>query len=315
MITTVPSKTGPGSGMRWACDMGYAPSLASPVRLNRVLITGHTGFIGKPLQHRLTAADVSVTGLSQSTGFNLLQDELPLSGIDHVYHAAGLTYVPRSWSDPLQFHAVNAHGTVRVLDQCRRAGVPMTYVSAYVYGQPAQLPIREDAPARPNNPYAFSKLAGEDACRFFANIFNVDVRILRLFNVYGPGQDEAFLIPTIARQVLDPQVTEIVVADAEPRRDFVHIDDVVEALLLAPGLPSGQTFNVGSGESWSVGDVIRTCLESAGISKPYRATGQRRDNEIPDVVADISAIDRACGWRPRTTFKSGIRSVLQSVRP
>jgi nucleoside-diphosphate-sugar epimerase len=279
-----------------------------------VLVTGSTGFIGSRLIQRLEASGVKVTGLSRAVGFDLLADALPLDGIDHVYHGGGLTYVPNAWSDPVSFHLVNGHGTVRVLDQCRRAGVSVTYLSAYVYGRPSALPIAEETPARPNNPYAFSKFAGEEACRFFADAFGADISILRLFNVYGPGQDPTFLIPTIARQVMDPDVAEIVVADLSPRRDFVHVDDVVDALLLAPGLPAGQVFNVGSGVSWSVDDVIRTCLSCAGIAKPYRGRGERRENEILDVVADVTAIGHACGWRPNTDFQSGIRSVMESVK-
>ena len=115
------------------------------------------------------------------------------------------------------------------------------------------------------------------------------------------------MIPTIARQVIDPDVGEIVVADLAPRRDFVHVDDVIDALVLAPGLPAGRTFNVGSGISWSVDEVIRMCLSCAGLSKPYRGRGEHRGNEVLDVVADVTAIGEACGWRPRTDFESGIR--------
>jgi nucleoside-diphosphate-sugar epimerase len=113
--------------------------------------------------------------------------------------------------------------------------------------------------------------------------------------------------------VLDPGVNEIVVADLAPRRDFVHVDDVVEALIRSPDFPAGAVFNVGSGKSWSVRDVIEACLAGAGITKPFREKGARRSNEVLDVVADISAIEQACGWRPRTSFESGIRSVLESI--
>jgi nucleoside-diphosphate-sugar epimerase len=277
-------------------------------------VIGNTGFIGGRLERRLKAAGARVTGLSRSRGFDILKDDLPIEGVDHVYHVAGLTYVPDAWLDPVSFYQVNAYGTVRVLEQCRRARATLTYLSTYVYGTPAQLPISETMPARPSNPYAFSKLAGEEACRFFAKAFGVDTRILRLFNVYGPGQRDAFLIPTIARQVLDPRVTEICVASLGPRRDYVYVDDVVEALVLASQLPPGSTFNVGSGKSISVRNVIQTCLACAGISKPFRERGEHRASEIPDMTADISAIRTACGWFPRTDFSTGIRSVLESMR-
>ena len=281
--------------------------------MKHVLITGHTGFLGSALARRLQGAGIAVTGASRSTGFDLLRDDLPTDKVDHVYHVAGLTFVPSSWTDPVSFHHVNVHGTVRVLEHCRRAALPMTYVSGYVYGVPTHLPIAESMPARPNNPYAFSKLAAEQACRFFAASMGVQVSVLRPFNIYGPGQDDSFLIPTIARQVLDPGVAEIVVADLEPRRDFVYVEDVVDALLLAPALPAGGVYNVGSGESCSVADVIRACMAGAGTSKPFRDRGERRSNEIMDVIADISAIREACDWSPRTGFREGIRSVVAGV--
>jgi len=293
--------------------MPPAPAVP-PAELRHAVVTGSSGFIGKRLVDRLQTAGVQVTGLSRSSGFDLLEHEIPTAGIDHVYHVAGLTYVPKAWADPVSFHLANSHGTVRLLDQCRRANLPLTYVSAYVYGQPERLPISESTPARPNNPYACSKFAGEEACRFFASTFGVKATILRLFNVYGAGQDSTFLIPTIARQAIDPAVAEIVVADLRPRRDFVHVDDVVDALMAAPHLPRGQTFNVGSGRSWSVEDVITTSLVAAGSTKSYRDRGEYRANEILDVIADISALKMACGWEPTTSFERGIHSVIAAIK-
>jgi nucleoside-diphosphate-sugar epimerase len=284
------------------------------MRMKCAIVTGSTGFIGAHLVRRLQSEGVNVTGLARSRGFDILRDDLPLANIDHVYHLAGLTFVPRSWEDPVSFHEVNAHGTIRVLDQCRQRGVPVTYVSAFVYGVPDKLPVDEQMPPRPNSPYAFSKLAAEDACRFFAEVYGAQVGILRPFNVYGPGQNDAFLVPTIVRQVLDPTVKEIVVASLAPRRDFIYISDMVEALVRAPALPSALPVNVGSGRSYSVEDVVRASLACAGAAKPYRERGETRSNEILDAVADITAIEQACSWRPTVDFTSGIRSVVESLK-
>jgi nucleoside-diphosphate-sugar epimerase len=296
--------------------MSRAPQQPEPLErsLRRVVVTGHTGFLGSRLQRRLEDLAVEVIGVARSTGYDVVDDVLPLSRVDHVFHLAGESFVPDGWRNPVGFHRVNAQGTVRVLDQCRKADVSVTYVSTYVYGVGASMPVKETEPPRPSNPYAFSKFAGEDACRFYADCYGLRTGILRLFNVYGPGQNASFLIPTIARQVLDPAVKEIVVADLAPRRDFVHIDDVVDALLTAPRFLPGSTFNVGSGRSYSVGDVITTCLRCGGVSKPFRDRGERRINEVMDVVADVSAIREAHGWGPRVTFADGVQSVLESVR-
>lgn len=287
-----------------------APSLPS-----RIFVTGHTGFIGRHLSARLEALGTEVVGFSGSTGGNLLTDDLPLAGAGHVFHLAALTFVPDGWADPARILHVNTHGTVRVLDQCRRAGVPLTFLSTFVYGAGAPVPVSESFPPVPNNPYAYSKLAAEEACRFFARTFGMDVTILRLFNAYGPGQSDNFLVPTIARQAADPDVAEIVVADLDPRRDFIHVDDVVNAMICAVGLPGGGTFNVASGTSHSVGDVIEACLRAAGTTKPFRGRGERRANEVMDVVADISAFTAATGWQPQTGFDAGMKSVVEALRP
>ncbi len=281
----------------------------------RVVVTGHTGFVGRRLCARLKADGVEFVGVSKSTGGDLLGGELPLDGAGHVFHLAALSFVPDSWTDPAAYYLNNSYATVRVLEQCRKAGVPMTFVSTFVYGAGAPVPVSESFPPNPANPYAFSKLAAEDACRFYARTFDMDVTILRLFNAYGPGQSASFLVPTIARQAADPAVAEIVVADLEPRRDFVHVDDVVSALIATATLSGGGTYNVGSGRSYSIGDVIAACLKAAGTSKPYRGRGERRANEVMDVVADISALNRATGWRPAIEFQQGMNTVIEALNP
>jgi nucleoside-diphosphate-sugar epimerase len=289
-------------------------SQSPPGGIKHVLITGSNGFIGKQLTERLKREGVRVTCASRASGIDVTASDLPMEGVDHVFHLAGMTFVPDAWADPVECYRVNTLGTLRVLEQCRRSGASMTFVSTYVYGWPAPMPVSEKTAPNPNNPYAFSKLAAEEACQFYASTFGVKVSILRLFNAFGPGQGADFLIPTIARQVVDPACKEVVVADLAPRRDFVHVDDVIEAFMISPRLPAGQPFNVASGRSHSVEDVIRACLSAAGVNKPFRARDQQRVNEISDVVADIAAIEAASGWRPRVAFSDGIKTVVEAVK-
>lgn len=290
---------------------GLSPFVDVP---RRVLVTGSTGFIGRRLVQRLERDGAVVTGVSRSTGIDFTRDDLPMDGVEHVSHLGGLSFVPDSWRDPAACYLANAHGTVRVLEQCRRTGASMTFVSTYVYGFPAPIPVSEATEPKPNNPYAFSKLAAEEACRFFARTFDMKVSVLRLFNAYGPGQAQSFLVPTIAQQVVDGSNKEVVVADLAPRRDFIHVDDVVEALLISQRLSPGQPYNVGSGMSRSVQDVIEACLAAAGVEKPYRAREERRTNEISDVVADISALSAATGWQPRISFREGMKTVIEAAK-
>ncbi|WP_396616656.1 NAD-dependent epimerase/dehydratase family protein [Lysobacter soli] len=282
--------------------------------LSRVIVTGAGGFLGRALSDRLEREGIEVLRLGRGNGFRLLEDELPLDGVDHVFHLAAETGVPDAWKDPARFHLVNAHGTVRVLDQCRRGGVSVTYVGAYIYGAPKYLPIDEQHPVDANNPYAFSKLMAEEAAQWYANLYGMAVTSIRLFNVYGPGQSDRFLIPRIVKQVCDIGVGQIELMDLAPRRDYLFVGDAVEALLKSVPRPGFQLYNVGSGFSHSVREVVDATFELAGVVKPVVDHGQTRPNEIPDVVCDHGRITAETGWVPRTSLKEGIALMIQEER-
>lgn len=280
----------------------------------RVVVTGAGGFLGARLVARLTKLGCEVVPLGRAGGFRLMKDAIPMQGVDHVFHLAAETGVPDSWQDPARFHLINSHGTVRVLDQCRLAGCSMTYVGAYIYGVPTHLPIDETHPLDPNNPYAFSKWMGEQACAWFAQCYSIPVTAIRLFNVYGPGQSTRFLIPSIVAQVLDPAAPSVQLMDLAPRRDYLFVDDAVDALLASWPLDSYALYNVGNGTSHSVGDVAGAVMQATGISKPVEVIGEPRRNEIPDVRADCSRLAQARGWKPRYSLVEGIAEMLVEER-
>lgn len=276
----------------------------------RVLVTGGSGFIGRRLVQSLTSEGMSVSAPGRDV-LDVTIGEFPDSAVDSVVHLAARTYVPDAWTEPADFYRVNAQGTINVLDYCRRVGSRLIFISGYCYGIPESLPISEQAPLRPNNPYAFSKYAAEEACRFFRDFFQTHVTILRPFNIFGGGQSPHFLIPRIVEQAIDSGASEIVVEDDKPRRDYVHVDDVVGAIraLLENPRP-GATFNVGAGESHSVAELAKLICAAAGVEKPVVSRGRQRANEIPDVVADIGAIRRAIGWSPSISLQHGLREVV-----
>ncbi|WP_408952598.1 NAD-dependent epimerase/dehydratase family protein [Lysobacter sp. Hz 25] len=277
---------------------------------DRVVVTGAGGFLGRSLVQRLRGLDIEVGTAGRGDGFDLLNDALPLDGVAHVFHLAAETGVPDAWDDPVRFHLVNTHGTVRVLDQCRRAGCSVSYVGAYIYGVPETLPIDEDHRVHANNPYAYSKWMGEQACAWYADVYKMDITAIRLFNVYGAGQSERFLIPKIVSQVLDNKVEAIELMDLQPRRDYLYVDDAVDALLASCPRNGFGLYNVGSGESHSVAEVVETVMAASGIRKPVIDLQQRRPNEIPDVRADCSRIRQACGWRAAISLEAGIGRML-----
>jgi nucleoside-diphosphate-sugar epimerase len=278
-----------------------------------VAVTGASGFVGRHLVQRLRAAGVEVLELSRSQGYDVCRDEIRLEGVDRVFHLAGLTGVPKAWEQPLDFLETNAFGTMRVLDQCRKAGCAVTYLSAYVYGPPQHLPIAEDHPVTANNPYALSKRIAEDACSFFVHYYDLSCVTLRLFNAYGPGQTAEFLIPFIVTQILDRARQTVEVKDLAPRRDYIHIDDVINAILAASSAPPGAVFNIGSGLAHSVEEIIQAAMAAAGVEKPYRSIEQRRRNEIDCVVADTTALRAAVGWEPNISLEIGLQKLIESI--
>jgi nucleoside-diphosphate-sugar epimerase len=299
------------NGQNMRADDGLASTgtvkrIELPARIGRALITGATGFLGQHLAGALKTAGVEVLRTARSIGSDMMTDPLPLEGIDHVFHPAAMTGPQDSWQDPVAVLFTNTHGTIRVLDQCRRHRCPVTLASSYVYGTPDRLPVDETHPARPNNPYALSKFLAEEAGRGFAAMYGLPVAVMRIFNLYGPGQSEQFLVPHVMRQVLDPNCPEIVVADLKPRRDYVHVSDVVCAFAATIGFQGFGIFNVGTGVSHSVQELIQLACEAADVSKPWRQTGELRTAEVPDTVANVARIAKTFGWRPQVSLAAGL---------
>jgi nucleoside-diphosphate-sugar epimerase len=280
----------------------------------RVLVSGGSGFVGRRLVRLLRDAGVDVLAPGREA-LDVSAGLFPEATAEWVIHLAGRTYVPASWADPADFYRVNTLGTVNVLEYCRRTQAKLIHVSGFCYGVPETLPIAEAAPLKPNNPYAFSKRAAEEACRFFFEFLQTSVMIVRPFNIYGPGQAANFLIPHIVEQVIDPAVDAIVVEDGVPRRDYVHLDDVIGAIESLRRNPKpGAAFNIGSGKSYSVAELVELVCKIADVKKPVVSRNNRRVNEIPDVIADITAIRDATGWSPSISLLDGLCDVVAYTR-
>jgi UDP-glucose 4-epimerase len=276
-----------------------------------VLVTGASGFIGSPLSKRLEQAGCTVIRHSDRDG-DIASCALPGNGVTHVYHLAARTFVPDSWSDPLPFYATNVLGTVNVAEFCRRHGASLTILSSYVYGRPRFLPISEEHPVAAFNPYGHTKLLVEDVCRFYAQQFGVQVTIIRPFNIYGPGQNGNFLIPTLLRQVLDPETREISIADDRPKRDYLFIDDLLDLLLRTMNPQGCDAYNAGSGCSVSPRELAELMLRTALVDKPVVSRGEVRADEVLDTVADIGKARRVFGWEPRVSLVEGLRRIIQA---
>jgi nucleoside-diphosphate-sugar epimerase len=277
-----------------------------------ILVTGANGFIGTHLVKALESAGHCVYTHTIETG-DIARCPLDFD-VAHVFHLAGRTFVPDSWNSPGEFYDTNVMGTVNVLELCRRRRASITFISSYVYGQPQALPITEEHPLQAFNPYCHTKIVAESIVRYYHAHFRVPAVVVRPFNIYGPGQAKDFLIPTLIRQALDGTAEAIIVTDLRPRRDYIHVKDIVSLLLSTLNRREGGTYNAGSGYSVGIPDLVQEINALTGNSKPVRSSAKIRPEEVLNVVADISKAGRELAWRPQIGLRDGLRDTIDWVK-
>jgi nucleoside-diphosphate-sugar epimerase len=308
---------------------------------SRVLVTGGAGFIGSHLAerlcregHRLRVLDNFATGRRESLAS--IHDEVELvegdvrsyeqvhrcvRDCELVFHQAALPSVPRSVQDPVTSHESNATGTLNVLLAARDEGVRRVIFasSSSVYGANRELPSREETPALPIAPYAVAKLAAENYCRAFSEVYGLETVSLRYFNVFGPRQDPlseyAAVVPRFSTAMLDGR-PPVVYGDGEQSRDFTYIDNAVEANLLAATAPGvdGQVFNIACGEAISLNTLLEELRGVTGSEVDAVHEAPRR-GELRHSLADISRARATLGYVPGVSFREGLsRTVASLVR-
>lgn len=302
----------------------------------RILVTGGAGYIGSHAArlfaargHEVWVYDNLGRGHAQAAPSGRLivgeladgaavESVLRQQGVDAVVHFAAFTYVGESVQDPEIYYRNNLVNTLTLLGAMRRAGVGRIVFSstAATYGVPERVPITEDEPQQPINPYGRAKLAVEGVLADFALAYGLGYAALRYFNAAGAspagdiGEDhdpETHLIPIVLQTALGqrPSVqvfgTDYPTPDGTCVRDYVHVDDLAEAHLLAleriePG--QGRCCNLGTGRGYSVREVIQVCAEVTGQPIPVQE-GPRRPGDPPELVASPDKAMRELGWQPR----------------
>ena len=304
------------------------------------LVTGGAGFIGSHLCRRLLASGCAVRvldDLSSGRRENLaaldgevdlvegdLRDEAlvsaALAGVDYVLHHAAVASVQTSIERPRFEQEVNAVGTLQLFEAARRAGVRRVVfaASAASYGKDPTAPKREEMLPAPESPYAISKIAGEYYARVYSSLYGLEVVCLRYFNVFGPRQDPSSpysgVISIFAERML-AGAAPTVFGDGGQSRDFVYVDNVVEANMRACATPgiAGRVYNIGCGRSASLLELVAALNRELGTAiEPEFAPARPGDVRIS--LADITRAQRELGYEPVVHFEEGLEQTLAWMR-
>ena len=299
-----------------------------------VLVTGGAGFIGSHLVEDLVSKGHKVTVLDN---FSNRQPDMPRAGInlvkgdicdlkrvmevtravDVVYHLAAVLGVEYAYQHPIETLEVEIMGTRNVLEGMRKNDVQRVVYgsSSEVYGEPASLPISEDARTAPKSAYGVAKLTGERYCEAYHRAYGIEYVVLRYFNVYGPRQDDRFVIPRFIRAALQGAPL-LLYGHGNQIRDFTFVKDAVQLSVTAARTDQakGQTLNVGTGVATKASDLARLVLNLTGsnssiVLRDFDPTIRPLEIEIFNRVADISKA-RQLDYEPQTSIRDGVAATI-----
>lgn len=286
------------------------------------LITGAAGFIGSHCAELLLAQGHEVRGIDNLTtgkrsnlpdGVNLVIADINtidvrdsiFSGIDYIFHFAGIPSIRPSLVDPEPYMLTNVQGTSRMLEAARHAGVKkfVYAASSACYGEADVHPTPETAAIKLQHPYGLSKHLGEECTMHWGEVFNVPVIALRMFDVFGKRADSTVVGIFMRMKAAGKPIT--IFGDGNQTRDFIDVKDVCRAYLMAAESDiTGEIFNVGSGNP----QTINRLVDLLECEKTYLP---KRENEPYTHCADISKIKAQLGWEPQISFEDTINDILQ----
>lgn len=302
-----------------------------------VLVTGGAGFIGSNLSQALirqnhkvrvldnlsSSSEASISGIGAELVVGDVRDSAVIDelvkGVDWIFHEAAQVSVPGSIDDPIECYEINLAGTLALLEAAKSAGIKKVIFasSAAVYGQAVD-PVIETSPKYPQSPYAASKLAMEEAALMYSDVYGLQIVCLRYFNVYGPRQrpDSAYaaVIPAFITAMIEGR-PPIIFGDGDQRRDFVHVDDVVRANILAAENDdaSGQILNLSGGRAVTINELA-AILHELLPNAPEPIYEAPRDGDIYTSEAVIEHAWRTLEYRPEVALVEGLRSTVEWFR-
>lgn len=296
----------------------------------KILVTGGAGFIGSWIVRLLIAAGHEVVVLDNlSAGLKAQVDQRAkliigdikdpskttqaLADVDAVIHAAGLIVVGESVTDPVKYCDNNVLGTINLLESMKKTGVKKIIFSssACVYGTPTRLPITEDMPVRPDNPYGATKASIEVFLQTYHTLHDFDVTILRYFNPYGPGErhhPETHAIPNFVKATLAKKPIPLY-WKGEQIRDFIYIEDLTSAHIDVLELSGFNIFNIGTQKGIKVRNVIDEIFKIVGYQVPINNLGDR-PGDIPANYAASDKLQKAVGWQAKVNLAEGLRQAV-----
>ncbi len=313
----------------------------------RVLITGAGGFVGKHLINCLrenAETEIFATALNEQEAANIDLPEANITEIDitdkekvdaliadvrpdYIYHLAAQASVGLSWKIPNVTFRVNIEGTLNILEAMRKAELTKTRIlligSAEEYGKVTakDLPIKEDQEVIAGNPYSISKIAQEQLANIYKDAYGMDICIVRAFNHIGVGQRPDFVIADWAGQIVKiekgEQEPKMFVGNIKVKRDFTDVRDIVKAytMIMENGV-SGEIYNVGSGKSISLEELLQTMI-SLSEKKDIEVCvdpAKVRAADIEDLVADNTKLKEAIGWEKTISLETTLTDILDSLR-
>ncbi len=290
--------------------------------MSKILVTGGSGFIGShlvdrliDLGHEVTSVDLKYKTNPKAAGRLVnITDRTHMvdayEGVDYVFHVAGQARVQPSIANPMDSIINNVNGTAKVLQLSKQAGVKRVIYSmtSSVYGS-HKAPHTEDMCPQPLSPYAVSKLAGEQLCRVYSELYGLETASLRYFNVYGPRESDFGQYTTVVKKFLEQRAAGeslTIVGDGEQRRDFTHVYDIVEANIAAmnyQGELKGEIFNIGASHNYSINEVANL-ISSDQVFLPSRS------GEARETLADTTKARTMLGWTPKYSLENYIAESL-----
>ena len=306
----------------------------------KFLVTGGAGFIGSALVTRLVELGYPVRVVDNfSTGFRgnlahcvdgieLIEGDLAapsvcrkcVQGVEYVLHHAAVSSVQRSVEDPVGSNETNVTATLNMLVAARDAKVKrFVFASSIsVYGDSEILPKVETMRENPQSPYALTKLTGEGYCRVFCQIYGLPAVALRYTNVFGPRQDPHSPYSGAISRFTEAALSgnrPVVYGDGEQSRDFIYVDNVVEANLLACKADGvgGKVFNIGTGERHTLNDLLRSLSTIAG-RKLEPEYADARVGDVRHSQADVGEARRCLGFEPKVSFHEGLKFTVDWFR-